>query len=89
MPKQTELVSLAFEDGRYRLCLDKVDNVKGETESLYCFVWRGTKRSRNGFVIRPAYFSFENIGRLLKMAVKEREITTAQLNEFLTALVNS
>lgn len=71
MATHQELTNLLFEDGQYRFCLDRVIREEGDSRTEYAFVWRGTAQSPDGFVLRPAYFSFRLLGKLLHKAIAE------------------
>lgn len=87
MATHTELESISIEGGRYRFCLDRVirDDEDGRTE--YSFVWRGTTSSPDGFIPRPAYFSFRRLGELLHQAIANGAISEEEASEFLLFLV--
>jgi hypothetical protein len=82
MPKQTELCSVKFEEGKYRFCLDNVIKEDGAME--YCFIWRGTKKSPDAIVPKPAYFTFDVLGNLLNEAIKGNKISANHLRELLS-----
>lgn len=82
-----ELTSIPFHEGNYRFCLDRV--VRGDEDGRveYAFVWRGNKRSPNGFTPKPAYFDFTLLGRVLRQSLAEGKIPSEDAKDFLAALV--
>ena len=87
MPKHEELVGIPFHNGNYRFCLDRVarDDEDGRLE--YAFVWRGTKKSPDGFMPKPAYFDLALLGSTLRQAMAEGKLPAASAEEFLAALL--
>jgi hypothetical protein len=80
-----ELTSIPFQDGRYRFCLDQVEN----GTFPYRFAWRGTSVSPDGFINRPAEFDWGMLGRIIRQAVDQRLITNEELVGFMRGLVGS
>lgn len=87
MATHEELVAIPFHHGRYRFCLDRVvrDDEDGRIE--FAFVWRGNKRSPNGFCPRPGYFDWPLLGRSIRQAMVEGRIDAEEASSFLMALV--
>ena len=81
MPKHTELSSIKFNRGSNRFCLDIIEG--GD----YAFVWRGNKRSKNGFVLRPAHFDWRTLGILIKQSFNEGKISKKEMQKFLDSLM--
>lgn len=87
MATHQELTNLLFEDGQYRFCLDRVIRDEGDSRTEYAFVWRGTAQSPDGFVLRPAYFSFRLLGKLLHKTIAEGILPEDEASEFLLFLI--
>ncbi len=87
MATHEELVAIPFDDGKYRFCLDRVvrDDEDGRIE--FAFVWRGNKRSPDGFSPRPAYFGWPLLGKSIRQAIVEGKIDADDAGSFLMALV--
>lgn len=81
MGKHIELESLSFESGNSRLCLDKIDNTPH-----YSITWRGSKKTKDGFILRPAYFTFSEIGQLFRKAIKNHKIPEDEFNNFVKSI---
>ena len=81
-----ELVSVPFNEGRNRFCLDRVTDPSGSAEQ-YAFVWRGNARGPNAFVPKPAYFSWEVLGQTIREAMVAGDIPYDDVMAFLAALV--
>lgn len=77
----TEISSIIFNEGRHRLCLDAVGN------GQYALVWRGTSVSPDGFIPKPAYFTWEDLGQLLRQATIEEAITREEIDIFVHSLM--
>ena len=81
-----ELVSVAFNEGRNRFCLDRVTDPDGNVVH-YAFVWRGNAKGPDGFVPKPAYFSWEMLGQTIREAMVTGMIPEDDAKDFLAALV--
>lgn len=87
MAKHTELTNLPVSPGKHRLCLDRVERDDEDGRFEYSLVWRGTSASPDGFVQRPAYFTFARLGRLLREAAMDSQIPREEVDEFLHNLL--
>lgn len=85
MKKHMELACCEFNEGRNRLCLDRIIS-SGEFEGQYSIVWRGNKNSRNAFVPRPAYFTFEYLANLINDAVEKGEVSKQDARTFINKI---
>jgi hypothetical protein len=83
MAKHDELVSNPTQCGNHRFCLDRVIRDDSNNEVEYAFVWRGTAKSKDGFILRPAYFDWEDLGKLIKKAFIEEQISEDEFKSFL------
>jgi hypothetical protein len=78
-----ELTSIPFQDGRYRFCLDRVEN----GTFPYRFAWRGTTVTPDGFINRPAEFDWNMVGRIIRQAIDQGHLTNEELATFVRGLV--
>ncbi len=87
MATHEELAAIPFSDGKHRFCLDRVvrDDEDGRIE--FAFVWRGNKKSPDGFSPRPAYFGWQLLGKAIRQAMVEGKIDAEEAGNFLMALV--
>ena len=87
MPKHTKLVAIPYDGGQYSFCLDHVLRDDKENETEFAFVWRGDSRSPNSFGRRPAYFTWQSLGEIIRLAIEEDKIDEKEIGSFLKALV--
>ena len=82
-----EIASVEFHEGQYRFCLDEVlrDDEDGRTE--YAFVWRGNKKTPEGFVPKSAYFDWPLLGDLIRKAVKSDPALKEKVGGFLISFL--
>lgn len=79
-----EISSIKYQNGDHRLTLEKVD----ESESEFRFAWKGNKRSKDGFINRPAYFEWAQLGQLIRSGFDSGKIKDSDINDFLFSLLN-
>ena len=86
MGKHEKLVSIPFQDGKHNFCLDRVpcDDEKGTFN--YAFVWRGNKKSPDGFIAKPAYFGWRILGQAIRKAINEGKVPAQDKKDFLAEL---
>ena len=89
MAKFTELSSTPFggEGPQKGLCLDAVKSDVGFP--CYALVWQGTATSSDGFIALPAMFNWEDLGKLFRKALKDKTLTTSNIHDFVSGLMNS
>ena len=86
MANHNELASVSFNDGRHRLCLETVGPDE-DGRPVYTLVWRGTRRSPNGHIPRPARFSMSLLGHVLGRALAAGCIPPEEACDFLAEVV--
>ena len=79
-----EIANIKYDDGNYRLSLEKVDS----SETEYRFAWRGNKKSKDGFINNPAYFDWAQLGKLIRRGFDSGEISELDIQTFITNLFN-
>ena len=87
MAHHNEMTSIPAVDEGCRFCLDDVirDDEDGRHElSLVC---RGTKATPDGFIPKPAYFSWDLLGRLIRKAIDNGDVSIDDFQPFMTRLL--
>jgi hypothetical protein len=83
MATYSELTSIDYEGVRF--CLDRVSKEDGTFP--YALVWRGTSVSPDGFINAPAFFTFDQLGILIRKARAENVITESELSALFINLI--
>lgn len=88
-PKHEELVSESLperllRDGvARRFCLERIArHDEADRRYDYAFTYRGMKHRPNGLLLRPAYFNWPQLGRLIRHAKDGGHISGEQFDEF-------
>lgn len=76
-----EISSIEYNNGKYRLSLEQVE----DTEE-YRFAWKGNKKSKDGFVNRPAHFEWKQLGQLIRQGFDSGKISKKEIKGFLHQL---
>ena len=84
MNKSTELVSIPYHGGKYRLCLDRVNG----KENTYVLVWRGNVKTPDGYNRRPAHFHLHDLGTLIRLAVEAGHFGKEEISQIGGGLLN-
>lgn len=79
-----EIAKIEYNEGQNRLVLESVDNSSSE----YRFVWKGNSRSKDGFINRPAYFEWDQLGKLIRKSFDSGEIHHRDITSFLFNLLD-
>ena len=87
MAKHTKINSIEFNNGKVSFCLDQVLRDDTDDSLEYAFVWRGGKKSSEQFIDKPAYFSWNLLGSLLRKAILDESISQENLKEFFDAFM--
>lgn len=74
-----EISSIEYNAGKHRLTLESIEG----SESEFRFAWKGNKRSKDGFVNRPAYFEWAKLGQLIRKGFDSGNIKESDINDFL------
>lgn len=78
-----EIANIEYKGGKYRLCLDQVDS----SETEFRLAWRGNKATKDGFVNKPAYFEWDQLGELIRRSFLTGKIKEKDINNFLINLL--
>jgi len=87
MAKHTKISCLKFKNGEISFCLDQVIRDDTDNSLEYAFVWRGGKKSSRQFIDKPAYFTWDLLGSLLRKAILDETISQENLKEFFDAFM--
>lgn len=87
MAKHRKICSLEFENGEFSFCLDEILRDDKDNSIEYAFVWRGGTKSPNQFIDKPAYFSWNLLGSLLRKAILEGTISESNYLELMDAIL--
>lgn len=79
-----EIESIEYNEGKHRLALESIE-VNSETK--FRFAWRGNERTKEGFVNRPAYFEWEDLGKLIRKGFDSGKIKSEDIDDFLYSLI--
>jgi hypothetical protein len=79
-----EIESIKYNDGKHRFAIERIDG----SESEFRFTWRGNKKSKDGFLPRPANFEWHQLGQLIRKAFDSGEIKESEINDFLRNLLD-